>query len=646
MITASLIPFRVRIRLSTCVRVVAIACAVVSAGAPPLAWAQNTADARDRGSGVSVEARAPASGYAGDTLPLEIVVNGSKNAEPPRIEIEGATVEYRGQQDRSSSFVRVENGRVTSRSDITTAYVYQIVPQKAGTLIVPPVKVTVDGATYTTGAVTIRVTEPAFDPDFRLEIALESADAFVGQPIAMTLTWLIPKPIRGFRMGFPVPPGIEMVSGPDPRPPGSRRGITDGHFVELEINGEQAVGELSKRVVGSDTIDTLTIRRVLIPRQAGKLMVGPVRIDFQAVVGERPPRFGDAPWDDRSILQREYTQSAPIELTVSPLPVQGRPADFTGLVGRYALQGGVTPASVSVGEPMSLVLKVTGPEPLSLLPPLDIASQLGSDPRLKFTREPLLPTVTSGAATYEAQVRARSAEIQTLPSIGFSYFDPAERRYKRAETGPMKISVRPGATISGDDEPEADGDQSSDAAAPAALPGGLAALASGPITHRGAGAGWLEDWRSAPVLGLVALGPLVALGTLTGVQLRRAMHGQSPRARLARAYRVARREIHRARGDAGSRKIHAITRYLAVAADRPAHSATLAELAEQLEARLSPASLSALQALVVSDMRRFAPGDRQGSSDEALRALEELHHDLRKTDDRSQEPAAESGVDA
>ncbi|HPO94298.1 MAG TPA: hypothetical protein PL072_12595, partial [Phycisphaerales bacterium] len=240
----------------------------------------------------------------------------------------------------------------------------------------------------------------------------------------------------------------------------------------------------------------------------------------------------------------------------------------------------------------------------------------------------------------------RSADIQTLPSIGFSYFDPAERRYKRAETGPMKISVRPGATISGDDEPEADGDQTSVAAAPAALPGGLAALATGPITHSGAGAAWLEDWRSTPVLGLVALGPLVALGTLTGVQLRRAMNGQSTRARLARAYRVARREIRRARGDAGTRKIHAITRYLAVAADRPAQSATLAELAEQLEARLSPASLSALQTLVVSDMRRFAPGDRQGSSDEALRALEELHHDLRKTDDRSQEPAAESGVDA
>src|ERR1700679_2660026 len=49
-----------------------------------------------------------------------------------------------------------------------------------------------------------------------------------------------------------------------------------------------------------------------------------------------------------------------VELTVKPLPVAGRPADFAGAVGNFELSADGSPKRVKMGDPVTMKIKVSG----------------------------------------------------------------------------------------------------------------------------------------------------------------------------------------------------------------------------------------------------------------------------------------------
>ena len=56
---------------------------------------------------------------------------------------------------------------------------------------------------------------------------------------------------------------------------------------------------------------------------------------------------------------RAVTSEA-LELKVLPLPQQGRPADFSGLVGRYQLESNLEPKQVKAGESATFTVELKG----------------------------------------------------------------------------------------------------------------------------------------------------------------------------------------------------------------------------------------------------------------------------------------------
>lgn len=56
---------------------------------------------------------------------------------------------------------------------------------------------------------------------------------------------------------------------------------------------------------------------------------------------------------------RIFTESEPLELEVKPLPAEGRPDLFNGMVGEYGIEVEAEPTDVRVGEPITLTIKVT-----------------------------------------------------------------------------------------------------------------------------------------------------------------------------------------------------------------------------------------------------------------------------------------------
>src|SRR5438876_436230 len=77
--------------------------------------------------------------YVGVPVTLEVVIQGSENAEPPTApNVPGALIRFAGGPNQSFFMSQSPSGRTQT---VTTSYTYQVVPQQAGKLIIPPITV-------------------------------------------------------------------------------------------------------------------------------------------------------------------------------------------------------------------------------------------------------------------------------------------------------------------------------------------------------------------------------------------------------------------------------------------------------------------------------------------------------------------------
>lgn len=547
-------------------------------------------------SDISVEAKAPDAVYMGDPLALQIIVRGSKQATPPALDsIPNLTgpPKYLGAQDQSSSFTMIVNGKVTSRNDETMIYQYQLAPAKAGPLQIPAIPVTIGGQTYHTAPITIQVFVPAADDTSTLEITPEVTEAFVGQPIEVTLVWAIDKPVNLARVSFDFDPSaVELVSPPDPRPAGTRQ-LRDNKFVDLDFNDTQVVAELGAAAINNQRTPTVTIRQIVIPRKPGRITLGPARIDFRAVVGQRQRRFGDSPWDDLNQYARKSVTAEPLSLSILPLPTAGRPADFSGLVGRYSMIAAANPTDVSVGEPIDLDVTITGPHPLSLVPPLDLRTQWNNDSRLRLPREPILPSLEGAAARFTAPIRVRTDSVTELPPLSLSYFDPYERTYRTTRTPPIPLHVRQGTSI-GSDEGDDEADDKPSTSSSSNLPEGMASLgAAVPSLHtRPTFLAAFDHWNSPLVLSLAIAPPacLLCAGSIAFIAMRRPARTDAQRE--ARAYRAARKALRHSHNATETASV--FTRYLTTTLNLSPQSTTPGDLLSAVRERVPEINTRAL----------------------------------------------------
>lgn len=544
--------------------------------------------------------------YVGESQRLTIDVEGSKSVEQPDVSaITDFNIVYRGPFDSSSRMTSIINGRMTVTDSIHYALQYEITPKRPGMLTIPAITVRVAGKTYTTDPIAIEIVEPSNAADAKLDLRLDAGAAYVGQPLRMTVTWTFAGSVKGLSFNMPPVEGCETMPGPDPRPAGTRQ--DDPRFVTLQIEGEQIVGTIGSALINDKPGRTLSFERLLIPRKPGTLTIGPARIDYNAVVGERPRAWMDAPWDDRSLTDRRVSRANTVSIPVKPLPETGRPADFSGLVGAYGISASTTAKEISVGEPIPLQVSITGPAPLSLVPPLNLSRQGHFEPsKFRIPRTPVLGDVRAGAVVFQPSLRARSEQATELPPIELSFFDPVRGAYTVAATKSIPLTVHPSINVAlpdAPDEPEA-------ASASEARPGGLAPLDRTPLQA----ASWLDFPRSLTeplVLGVFALPPLIYLLLAAAASFARLSHRDPAERRRRSALRACLMRLTKATAPAGVAQ--ALCVFVADWFDRPPGSLTTAEAVLLLRPTAQGEVSAVARVLGSCDDARFAGGNTAAS---------------------------------
>ena len=387
--------------------------------------------------------------FVGESFVFQIQIEGSDSPDKPDVSgIADFTVQALGGQQNSSQSMTIINGQVNQVVKRGYIFSYRLTPKREGRLTIPSISVSADGKSMATQPIMIRATPPTETNDFKLRMSLSERKAYIGQPVTLTTTWYVGKDVREFSFNVPaLEDGRFEVVGSDPAVDPNRR----DRYIRIPLGDSQIIGEKAQGSLDGKDYLTVRFKRTLIPKQAGNIALPKAAVTCQTLKGysrnRRRGSFDDFFGGDffgmgrRAVYETVLVPSNRPALQVLELPTTGRPAGFSGLVGKYEIAAGATPSEMNVGDPITLSVKISGPPYLGnvQLPPLATQNRLNRDFKIPQERAP--GTVKRGAKVFTQTIRARHSEIERIPPIEFSYFDPESGRYQRAETEAIPISV-------------------------------------------------------------------------------------------------------------------------------------------------------------------------------------------------------------
>ena len=200
-----------------------------------------------------------------------------------------------------------------------------------------------------------------------------------------------------------------------------------------------------------DVVAVAKVRAFLAPVRAGRVEIPPLK--FRYLKSGRPQRkveekkIGGMTMRSESVTQEPqeaYASSAPVVLDVRPLPEEGRPAHFSGLVGRYSLSAKLSAESARLGSPVTLEVTVVGD------------GRPGATPKLRLPDLSEFRSVPPEEKTTVALVKGRKQTTWRgkwflyprrpgrfeIGPVAFSYFDAKSGSYRtlESETFPLEVS--------------------------------------------------------------------------------------------------------------------------------------------------------------------------------------------------------------
>jgi hypothetical protein len=372
--------------------------------------------------------------YVGEGFNFYIVIRGNENAG--KVDIEPLR-QYNPQSggSRKQSSINIINGRTTQ--SVTTIMTYVLTAAQAGRIQLPSLTVEIDGKAYRTNPVAVNIIKPGTTDQLDLEVDLSQQQCYVGQPVIMMVKFFISADIGDFQFNIPALSGDDFyIEEPD---------VTDPQAKLYRLHSGMTIMASQSRVVhnGKESI-LLSFSKVLIPKHSGRISIESSSVSAAVAVGRTRSRDPfDSFFGGQTQYRRFSVSSKPLELEVLPLPDEGKPAQFYGLVGQYTISASATPTQINVGDPITLTIKIGGSEYLKPVqwPALENVSEMAAN--FKIPAQKASPTIDDGFKVFTQTIRANNDHVAEIPPIPLAYFDAEKGRYITATTEPIKLEVAP-----------------------------------------------------------------------------------------------------------------------------------------------------------------------------------------------------------
>lgn len=191
----------------------------------------------------------------------------------------------------------------------------------------------------------------------------------------------------------------------------------------------------------------------LAPTKSGSLQIPPFKFKYtkrgEPKVVEEKKQMGGMSMQFQSVKQESIEAEATsptINITVKPLPEEGKPANFSGMVGDYKFTADFDRTSLKVGEALTLSVDIKGDGiPGTITDPKfpDFSDFRSVPPENSISKK-----ISGGKVITSKSIRVflypkKKGEF-TIPEISYSWFNPAKRKYETATAGPWNIVVEKG----------------------------------------------------------------------------------------------------------------------------------------------------------------------------------------------------------
>lgn len=287
--------------------------------------------------------------------------------------------------------------------------------------------------------------------DMWLEITSPSEDLYEGQGAVIHVKWYSALDLNGFRS--------LQIEIPHFRNEGWKiynKSIVKSdakNAIGLPVSGRRWIGKVSNIRQDDRALSLVEFTFIAVPQIAGKLKLGDAMIEgfYQEPRQKRnkgkfrsqyPSYFNNNLFNRPDEIEQYTRLSTHLKLDdihITSLPSEGRPHDFSGIVGSFSLFVHASPLEVKAGDPITYKVSFQNhPFPFLLNLP-SLQGILAFSRQFKFPNTSPDKTIENGEAIYFRTIRPVSEEVNKIPSLRIAYFDPDKKKYEYVSSESIDI---------------------------------------------------------------------------------------------------------------------------------------------------------------------------------------------------------------
>ncbi|MDD5149393.1 MAG: BatD family protein [Flavobacterium sp.] len=339
---------------------------------------------------------------------------------------------------------QVSQSWINGKSSFEKTYSYYLLPQQKGNLIIKQASIEYNGQIYKTSPIKINVTaaveqpkdpndtQVSADDNIYLVADISKTNPYINEPITVV-----------YKLYFSYNIGITNWRELD------KPKYND--FWSQNIDIKQLVAE--EGMFKGEKYRYVVLRKtVLYPQKSGKLVIEPLSLDIDVQLPtNRRDMFGRVIVTDGN----KRVSAGAKTISVKALPETGKPADFSGAVGKFDFR--VTPSKTNLknGESLDLLVSVSGSGNMKLfnIPKPVVPNSLEMYDPVHSEKVNTVLSGMSGKISDSYTIIPQFKGNYPIKPMQFSYFDLGSGTYKTISSQEIMINVLDGP--SANDQPVA-----------------------------------------------------------------------------------------------------------------------------------------------------------------------------------------------
>ncbi len=360
-----------------------------------------------------------------------------------------------GPNQSSSSSMQIINGKMNQ--SVSYSFTYYLQAGNEGNYTVAPARITVEGKTYESESISIKVVKSSqgannqqqqqqqsqsqnnqsggngvSDNDIFLRANVSNASPYLGEQIIVTYKLYTAVGIAQY--------SINKLS--------SNKG-----FWSEDLNKENDKPKQYKENIKGKQYIVAEIRKVaFFPQESGKLDINPLEVDVIAQIQTQRRKtnsifdFFDDPFSSSYQNVKKTIRSNNITINAKPLPSANKPEDFTGAVGTFTFRSEIDKNELKANEAVNLKFTISGRGNIKLIDKLNV-----NFPTDFETYDPKIidninksDNGVSGTKTFDYLLIPRNQGVYTIKPVTFTYFDLNKGKYVTLSSPEYTIKVSKG----------------------------------------------------------------------------------------------------------------------------------------------------------------------------------------------------------